>query len=110
ENEQRYWRMKRRLTNRALGQGVVWGLRLRWDHEHHRFLLGPGYAIDCCGNDLVVESGYDVRERDLFDTTDPLLRQFLYAKLRANQLYNVAHDDAMDSHDVADTHDEAHIH
>ena len=55
ENEQRYWRLKRRLTNRALGEGVVWGLRVDADLERQRLSLSPGYALDCCGNDLIVE-------------------------------------------------------
>src|SRR5690606_35120243 len=71
ENEQRYWRVKRRLTNRALGTGVVWGLRLRWDGRRRRFLLGPGYALDCCGNDLIVECPTEVSESDLTANADP---------------------------------------
>lgn len=77
EREQRYWRMKRRLTNRALGQGVVWGLRLRWDARTCRFLLGPGYAIDCCGNDLIVECPQEIPERALVDKLDPAVRRLL---------------------------------
>jgi len=34
KREQGYWQMKRRLTNRALGQGVVWGLAVEWDSRH----------------------------------------------------------------------------
>src|SRR5690349_11302627 len=74
ENEQRYWRVKRRLTNRALGTGVVWGLRLRWDAKRRIFLLGPGYALDCCGNDLVVECPVEVAESALLDAADPSIR------------------------------------
>ncbi|MEO8699960.1 MAG: hypothetical protein ABI867_07945 [Kofleriaceae bacterium] len=55
ETEQVYWRMKRRLTNRALGTGIVWGLKVRVDLATQKITLSPGYALDCCGNDLVVE-------------------------------------------------------
>ena len=63
--EQQYWRIKRRLTNRALGQGVVWGLKTSFDDGTHRFSVTPGYGIDCCGNDLVIAGRLDLRESDL---------------------------------------------
>src|SRR5436305_2247703 len=67
EGDQRYFRMKRMFTNRALGVGVVWGLRLRRDATGSapRYVLSPGYALDCCGNDLVVQQQVEVREGDL---------------------------------------------
>src|SRR5688500_10172062 len=74
EAEQRFWRVKRRLTNRALGTGVVWGLRLRWNAQRRIFVLGPGYALDCCGNDLIVECATEVSEATLLATADPSLR------------------------------------
>jgi hypothetical protein len=74
ENEQRYWRMKRRLTNRALGTGIVWGLRLAWDAKQARFVLSPGYALDCCGNDLVVEGTRETTARELWERADPAVR------------------------------------
>ncbi len=74
ENEQRFWRVKRRLTNRALGEGVVWGLRLRWDPKRRTFALAPGYALDCCGNDLVVECPIEASEAELIARGDPSLR------------------------------------
>lgn len=74
ENEQRYWRLKRRLTNRALGEGVVWGLKLGWNPNTRSFALSPGYALDCCGNDLVVECPVEISERDLWSRADPALR------------------------------------
>ncbi|MEO8550345.1 MAG: hypothetical protein ABI678_10235, partial [Kofleriaceae bacterium] len=74
ENEQRYWRLKRRLTNRALGQGVVWGLRARWDNLRNVIALGPGYALDCCGNDLVVECATEQSLADLWNRADPLIK------------------------------------
>ncbi len=73
DNEQRFWRVKRRLTNRALGEGVVWGLRLRWNARGRTFLLGPGYALDCCGNDLIVECPIEVAESDLIASADPAI-------------------------------------
>lgn len=77
EREQQYWMMKRKLTNRALGTGVVWGLRLEWDAARHKFQLAPGYAIDCCGNDLVVECPQEITEQNLLDKHDPLLQELL---------------------------------
>lgn len=74
ENEQRFWRLKRRLTNRALGEGVVWGLRLAWNEQRRTFALSPGYALDCCGNDLVVECPVEVSETELWSRSDPALR------------------------------------
>ena len=73
ENEQVYWRMKRRLTNRALGAGVVWGLRLDIDTNTQTWKLGPGYALDCCGNDLVVECPVQVSQSELFNRSKDLL-------------------------------------
>jgi hypothetical protein len=87
--EQRFWRMKRRLTNRALGQGVVWGLRLLWDKVNDRFVLHPGYGLDCCGNDLVVSQLYEIRTGDLIDTSDPAV-QALLANPDANGRSEVA--------------------
>lgn len=74
ENEQRFWRLKRRLTNRALGDGVVWGLKLGWNQAARRFSLSPGYALDCCGNDLVVECPVEISEAELWSRADPALR------------------------------------
>ncbi|MGT2476685.1 hypothetical protein [Paraburkholderia terrae] len=48
---------KNRLHNRMLfGEGVACGLRVSMDDcENERHLIvRPGYAIDCCGNDIVV--------------------------------------------------------
>jgi len=54
--EQTYLREKNKLYHRTLdGYGVVCGLRLTCDRDckgHIR--VGDGYAIDDCGNDLVV--------------------------------------------------------
>lgn len=48
---------KRRLTNRyVLGAGVICGLDVSCDPcERGSVVVGPGYGIDCCGNDIVVE-------------------------------------------------------
>jgi hypothetical protein len=47
---------KRRLTNRHLfGAGVVCGLEVGCDPCKPGWLVvSPGYALDCCGNDIVV--------------------------------------------------------
>lgn len=74
ETEQRFWRLKRRLTNRALGAGVVWGLRASWNSARRSFAVTPGYALDCCGNDLVVECPVDIGEAELWTRADPALR------------------------------------
>jgi hypothetical protein len=54
--EQVYFREKQRLYHRTLhGHGVVCGLRLTCDTDcSGRIRVGDGYAIDNCGNDLVV--------------------------------------------------------
>jgi hypothetical protein len=54
--EQGYFREKLRLYHRTLhGHGVVCGLRLTCDPDCcDRIRIGEGYAIDNCGNDLVV--------------------------------------------------------
>lgn len=58
ENEQRYFRMKNRLRNRAAGQGVVWGLNV--GKQAGSVFVLPGYAVDCCGNDITITSVYKV--------------------------------------------------
>jgi hypothetical protein len=58
EAEQRYMRMKLRLQNRASGQGVVWGLNV--GKQGNTVCVLPGYAVDCCGNDLTVTTLYKV--------------------------------------------------
>jgi hypothetical protein len=47
---------KRRLTNRQMfGSGVVCGLEVDCDPCKPGWLtVNPGYALDCCGNDIVV--------------------------------------------------------
>jgi hypothetical protein len=77
--EQNYWQMKRRLTNRSLGQGVVWGLSLQWDARSRCFTVCPGYGISCCGDDLVVECPEKVCEGDLIDPCSEDFRALLQA-------------------------------
>ena len=53
--EQRYTIEKNKLRNRTLaGNGVVCGLRMTCDPCAGWIRIGDGYAIDDCGNDLVV--------------------------------------------------------
>lgn len=53
--EQRYAIEKRKLHNRTLhGWGVVCGLRMTCDDECGGIMIDEGYAIDDCGNDLIV--------------------------------------------------------
>lgn len=56
KDDQRYGIDKHRLHNRLLhGAGVVCGLRVQCHPEcDGRVIISPGYAIDCCGNDIVV--------------------------------------------------------
>jgi hypothetical protein len=58
--EQRYLREKKKLQQRTIhGQGIVCGLRLTRDHDDPRsVLIGKGYAIDDCGNDLVLSEQF----------------------------------------------------
>lgn len=79
KREQGYWRMKRRLTNRALGQGVVWGLSVAWDAKARCFTVCPGYGLSCCGDDLIVECPETVCEGDLVDVCSPDFRR-LFAR------------------------------
>lgn len=52
-----YMLAKRRLTNRSMfGAGVVCGLEVGCDRcESGSVSVSPGYALDCCGNDIVVD-------------------------------------------------------
>ena len=54
--QETYSREKNKLYHRTMdGFGVVCGLRMRCDgHCKGHIAIGEGYAIDCCGNDLVV--------------------------------------------------------
>jgi len=78
--EQRYFREKNKLYHRTLhGHGVVCGLRLTCDPRcDGRIVVGEGFAIDDCGNDLVVcdPLPFDVigelrRQGKLYETPRP---------------------------------------
>lgn len=71
--EQRYFREKTRLYHRALdGHGIVCGLRLTCDQNcSGNVLVGRGYAIDKCGNDLILA------EQTSFDVVSRLVEQGL---------------------------------
>jgi len=58
ETEQRYFRLKQKLQNRAMGDGVVWGFAVGKAGNH--VCVMPGYGVDCCGNDLTLSSVYRV--------------------------------------------------
>jgi hypothetical protein len=54
-NEQAYWLAKSRLHNRLLhGWGVVCGLQVVCGECDGWVNIDPGYAIDPCGNDIIV--------------------------------------------------------
>lgn len=76
-DEQRFWIDKRRLTNRALGTGVVWGLRTRYDQRSGTVQIQPGYALDCCGRDLVLTDCHVVETRALLDRRQPAIAKIL---------------------------------
>lgn len=75
--EQSYWRRKRKLTNRALGEGVVWGLVTEWNAKSRSFTVCPGYGLSCCGDDLVVECAETVTEASLIDPCSEDFRALL---------------------------------
>jgi hypothetical protein len=54
--EETYFREKNKLYHRTLdGFGVVCGMRMACDCRcHGHITIGDGFAIDCCGNDLVI--------------------------------------------------------
>ena len=63
---QRYAIEKNKLHNRYLvGSGVVCGLAVRCHPECKGWVIvEPGYAIDCCGNDIVVCEPYAFNVRE----------------------------------------------
>jgi hypothetical protein len=69
-------RLKRALSNRALGQGVVWGFRVARDGSG--VCITPGYGLDCCGNDVILAAPYRV-ESDLL-VRDPAARALVHKR------------------------------
>ena len=59
-----YQNTKRRLTNRyVIGTGVVCGLEVAASSEPNTpgmITVSPGYALDCCGNDIVLSCPYPI--------------------------------------------------
>ena len=59
-----YQNAKRRLTNRyVLGTGVVCGLEVVASSDPNTpgvITVNPGYALDCCGNDIVLSCPYPI--------------------------------------------------
>lgn len=57
QTEQEYFRSRQRRHNRWLhGAGVVHGLQVAADGRGGQVTVQPGSALDCAGNELVVES------------------------------------------------------
>jgi hypothetical protein len=51
----RWTQDKFRLKRYRDGWGVVCGLDVYCDHKHEgRIMVGPGYAVSCCGDDIIV--------------------------------------------------------
>ena len=73
EAEQRFFRLKMQLHNRAAGAGVVWGFCVAL--EGNDVVVFPGYGVDCCGNDVTVTSQYRVNGASLI--RDPAARAVL---------------------------------
>ena len=80
ENEQRYFRLKNKMQNRAMGQGVVWGFSL--GRTATGVCVNPGYGVDCCGNDIVVTQPYQV-------TSEALLRDPKAIEYASNDYFRV---------------------
>ena len=70
--EQRYFRLKNKMQNRAMGAGVVWGFRL--GKTSSGICVQPGYGVDCCGNDIILTEQYHVTSEALL--RDPLAIQY----------------------------------
>ena len=63
---------KQRLQNRYLhGDGVVCGLTVKCEANERKVSVSLGYALDCCGNDIVVPCDEEV---DILQLVDELLR------------------------------------
>jgi hypothetical protein len=57
QTEQDYFRSRQQRHNRWLhGAGVVTGLAVTVDRTGRQVIVQPGYALDCAGNELLVES------------------------------------------------------
>jgi len=82
ETQLRYLRLKNQLQRRADGEGVVWGLGLGRDGA--AVCVQPGYAVDCCGNDLTVTSVYKVDAATLL--SDPAICNLLTGKQQCMSL------------------------
>ena len=64
--EQIYHNSKRKLLNRMLhGWGVVCGLGITWQENGKKFTIAPGMGLDCHGNEIVVNTPFDVNLTDL---------------------------------------------
>jgi hypothetical protein len=82
ETQLRYLRIKNQLQRRADGEGVVWGLGLGRDGSS--VCVQPGYAVDCCGNDLTVTSVYKVDTATLL--SDPAICNLVTGKQQCMSL------------------------
>ena len=64
QTEQTYYLSRQRRHNRWLhGVGVVTGLQVSLDRTGRQVMIQPGGAIDCAGNELIVETActFDLR-------------------------------------------------
>lgn len=64
-NEQNYHLGKRRFLNRMLhGSGIVCGLKATGENE--KITITPGFALDCCGNEIWVDHQLEMGILDLW--------------------------------------------
>jgi hypothetical protein len=97
--EETYFREKNKLYHRAIdGFGVVCGLQMRCDARcKGHIVIGDGYAIDCCGNDLVI------CEPQRFDVIGELRKKkWLVEMSRERQKDREDRGDAQHGHEDAD--------
>lgn len=72
ETEQGYFDGKRRLINRTIhGVGIVCGLNVKdltekpSGSKKYIIKISPGVALDCCGNEIVVDKSYAEKEIEI---------------------------------------------
>jgi hypothetical protein len=88
ELEQRYFREKLKLHNRSLhGFGIVCGLNVTFDSGH--IVVEPGLALDCEGNELVVDAVQSVVSPPISDVRTTYLN-IRFAEVGADRTPSLA--------------------
>jgi hypothetical protein len=99
--EENYFREKNKLYHRTIdGYGVVCGLRMKCDGccDGH-ITIGDGYAIDCCGNDLVV------CEPKSFDVIGELRKKKWLLETPEEPCGKKKHDERYEPHEKYEKHE-----